>query len=221
MTTLPYIIRNSDLAKLAFTHPSKTKSEKLLSYERLEFLGDKVVNLIAAKLIYTTFHDQDEGKLSKVLSILISTKSLANIARSINLGRYLIINPADDIDNLRETDKLLENLLESYIGASFLELGFEEAEKIFTPLFNQAISKINLLDVNDPKSMLQEIIQTQYKILPIYKTISDVGLPHKKIFTVELTIPNGDSVTGCGSSIKSAQREAAKNMLQKLKWSSS
>jgi len=213
--TLLYNISDKALEREVFTHPSMSKNRNLKNYERLEFLGDGVVNLIVAKILYDTYPDFSEGKLSLLLSQFVKSETLATISKKLGLDQYLELDIGEEKMGGRNNPKILEDVLEAYIAASFIERGFESTYNDFAPFWEELLDKFDVADAQDAKSFLQEWTQSKYKKLPIYTTTSEIGKAHEKVFTVEVTLPDGKQATGQEMSLKKAHKIAAENLMIK------
>ncbi len=213
--TLLYKIKNKDLEQEVFTHPSLSKNRNVKDYERLEFLGDGVVNLIVAKLLYDKHQNLDEGKLSLLLAQFVKSETLADISKQLGLDKLVKLDIGEERMGGRNNPKILEDVLESYIAASFIERGFDITYEEFVPFWEDMLGNFNIDEAQDSKSFLQEWTQGRFKQLPVYETISEVGKAHEKIFTVEVTLPDGKKASGQDSSIKKAHKAAAENLIKK------
>ncbi len=218
MNTLPDF-KNKDLLKQAFIHRSylnETK-EKLSSNERLEFLGDSILSFVVSKYLYDTFPDFNEGLLTNIRSLVVNTKSLARIAKEFKLGQFLMLSRGEEESNGRENESLLANVVEAVIGALFLDQGIEAVKEfilsILAPKIDEIVSKKAF---KDPKSLLQEFVQSQKQNSPLYKVLHEDGPPHAKIFTIGVFIQEEAMGQGIGRSKQEAEEAAAKEALKKL-----
>ena len=206
--------QNKKLLEEALTHPSvKRISKTNFSYQRLEFLGDKVLSLVIANFLISRFANEAEGELSKRHAFLVARPSLVLVAKSLNLGEYLIISENQVADGGRNNENILENTLEALIGAIFLDAGFFEAEKFIIKFFAPLLNNFDAKAPQDAKSAFQEWFQKKHKKLPEYITIGgsgDVG------FEVLLKYEKHE-FKGHGKTIKEAEKSAALNALKMLK----
>jgi ribonuclease-3 len=185
--------------------------------ERLEFLGDSILGFVIAEQLYQQFPDADEGILSRLRASLVNQKSLADIARELTLGDFLILGPGELKSGGFRRDSILSDALEALMGALLKDQGFEASKAWILRLFASRLDGLNLINGDkDPKTLLQELRQGSKKELPEYKLKSQSGLPHKKVFTVECHVSK-HVVTGHGASRKKAEQEAALAMLDILK----
>jgi ribonuclease-3 len=188
-----------------------------VSNERLEFLGDAVLGLVVAEILYRESASIDEGTMTRYRAQLVSRASLANIARKIELGSYLYLGMGEDASHGRSKTANLAGTLEAVIAAVFLDRGLEVAQDLITRLFGRQIVKaISQEEKSDYKTRLQEVLQAKYKRLPLYRLLEEAGPSHDKVFTVE--VKDGDTVlaVGSGKSKKAAEASAACRALEKF-----
>jgi len=213
----------SDLALLekAFTHPSAETAGND-HYQRLEFLGDEVVGLGISVLLFKTFPNAEEGRLSKARSNLIDEQGLAFNARNLELGPLLVLGKGEEKMEGREKDSILADAFESLMGIIFLEAGWMTACRIitdiFTPLINASFDIDDLLNhINrDYKTRLQEIAQELELPLPVYEIIGRTGPEHELMFVIECSAV-GFKALGTGRNKKSAEQDAAMNILKDMR----
>ncbi len=216
---LGYYFRNKRLMEEALTHPSvcirNHSNVFIVNYERLEFLGDAALSLVIADLLMAQFPEEDEGKLAKRRAGLVAGEVLANIARSINLGKRINMTEAEHKLGGRDNSNNLENVLEAIIGAIYLDAGLEELKKIIINIWQPFID--NMLEVPyDSKSKLQELLQKNGKSLPIYELVESEGPMHMLTFKISLKVPGFDEVIGVGKSKQQAEKEAATLLLKQI-----
>lgn len=184
------------------------------SNERLEFLGDSVLGMVISHLLYVKYPDWTEGDMALFKSNLVSSESLAERAREINLGSFLFLGKGEEISGGRNRASILSDSMEALIGAIFLDRGFEVAYRFIENLFGEC------LDVSGPlkdyKSYLQEFSQKHYKSLPMYNVIEEHGPPHRKVFRVRVEIGSAHNGEGEGLSKKEAEQSAARDLLEKI-----
>lgn len=206
--------KNKELFWQALTHKSYAHMSGIKEdNERLEFLGDSVLNLVISEHLYQRYPTYDEGKLTKLKSSLVNRKSLLLWAKKLSLGDYLLISEEEEKAGGRQRASLLSNALEALIGAIYQDQDWDKAKKfILGQIFTlKGIRKV------DYKSNLQELIQKKYKILPEYKVKTESGPAHKKFFGIEVKVKGRILGRGMGLSKKTAEQEAAKNALKKIK----
>ena len=211
---LDYTFNNSDLLIEALTHKS---FKKPYNNERLEFLGDAVLNLIVGEYLYTKFPKSDEGALSKMRASLVNEKSFMEFANLIDLGDYIFISSAEENNNGREKPSLLSNAFEAIMGAVYLEVGIEQVKDIIHDLLDESYEQIDLSTLfKDYKTALQELTQAKYGVTPEYRLVRSFGPDHKKEFEVVVSINTKEFAKAKGKSKKSAQQKAAKITLDIL-----
>lgn len=213
-------IKNIDLYISAFTHRSylnENRSFSLPHNERLEFLGDAVLELIATEYLYKNY-SHSEGELTNFRSALVNYKKLADIAKELNLEKFLLMSRGEAKDVGRARQVILANCLEAVIGALYLDLGYDACKEFITRVVLAQLSEIIAVgSYVDPKSKLQELIQEKRGITPTYGVISEAGPDHNKIFTVAVFIETTEIGRGEGPSKQEGEISAAENALQNLK----
>jgi ribonuclease-3 len=203
-----YRFTDPDLLLRALTHRSHSSTHN----ERLEFLGDSVVNCAVALLLYRKFPALPEGELSRMRAGLVSQPSLAAIAQAANLGAYLRLGDGELKSGGARRPSMLADALEAVVGAVFLDGGFESAHAAVERLFTDALGKVDpLTSAKDSKTLLQEYVQSQRLPLPQYSVVATRGEAHEQIFEVACEIPNLNiRARGVGTSRRSAEQEAAR-----------
>jgi ribonuclease-3 len=219
-TDLGIKIRNHGYYIKALTHRSflELHPELIKSNERLEFLGDSILNMIVGKYLFEYFLDESEGFLTKTRASLVNRESLYTVGEEINLQKYLLYNEKYLRGSFDGLQTILADGIEALIGAIFLDRGLLDAEK-FVIKFIINPSKENdsfLIDTNY-KGQLLEIAHAQKLPLPRYTLIKEVGPDHKKEFTIEVFLGSDSMGVGLGKSKKSAEQEASRIALEKLK----
>jgi ribonuclease-3 len=212
---ISYNFNNSSLLEEALTHPSICKEKKIKSnYQRLEFLGDKVLSLIISEFLMHKFSNEAEGPLSKRHANLVSGETLAKIALDINLDQVLQLSFGEEKLGGKSNKRNLENTLEALVGAIYLDSNYEQA-KNFVLKFWQNYLHQDHQPPQDAISQLQELIQANSRELPQYQTIKEGGFDHAPIFISTLTLPNHhETFNAKGNSKKEAQKNVAKIALQ-------
>jgi ribonuclease III len=213
---LNYRFKNLQLYSTALTHPSSREKQ---NYQRLEFLGDKVLGMVIAELIHHQFPDKKEGELSVIFANLVQTSTLAEIAKNQHVGSHLIMDNGEEKSGGAQNPKNLENALEAMIAAIYLDSDYETIKQIIIGLFQPYLQDISQLTKKDDKSALQELVQKKYNVIPQYKLLSKTGADHDPTFIVEVGItkkPNFFHQEGIGKTRKAAEYDAAKKMLNKL-----
>jgi ribonuclease-3 len=207
---ISYNFRDENLLKMALTHPSlNTKNSQNFNYERLEFLGDKVLSLVIGEYLMNKFPDENEGNLSKRHAGLVAGSTLAQIATKIDLPQMLMLSFGEQKIGGNLNKNNLENALEALIGAIYLDANFIEAKKFILNFWQDFFDK-NILPPQDCISKLQEIIQAKSKKLPKYFTEKKGGLDHQPIFISRLEIQGlNQEFYAEGNSKKEAQKNVA------------
>ena len=212
-----YEFRDESLLRQALTHSSYANEQhlpKLSDNERLEFLGDAVLEIVSSEFLYLNYKDLNEGKLSRLRASIVCEPTLAYICKEINLGDYVRLSKGEDMTGGRARKSILSDAFEATIGAIFLDGGMEPA--------SEYIHKFVLNDIEhkqlfyDSKTSLQEVVQARFKEPLTYNLVSESGPDHAKEFKVEAVV--GDKVlgTGVGHTKKAAEQEAAYEGLIRL-----
>jgi ribonuclease-3 len=202
----------------AFVHRSYLNEhpEAKPSNERLEFLGDAVLELLTTQFLYENLGGS-EGDLSSIRAASVKTTTLAIITQKMGLSEYLLLSRGEEITGGREKEGLLADLFEAFLGAVYLDQGLSKAKEIFeTYLLPYIKDIIKNKKYIDPKTYLQEITQEKFKTLPDYKIMEEEGPDHNKIFKIAVYINNEILGEGSGPSKQQAQEEAARAALHKL-----
>jgi len=216
-----YRFRNLERLIEALTHRSilgdRKGSERLITYERLEFLGDSVLSLVTTDFLIQNFPHENEGQLTKKKSLLVSKGVLSKKAEELGLKEYIILSENAYREGVAEQESVQASALEAVIGAIYLDGGLESARRfILKFILNDVEELLSHRDHINYKSILQELSQSRFKSYPSYIVKSTVGPEHDKIFLVEVKV--GDEVfgSGRGKSKKDAEQMAAKEALSKL-----
>lgn len=217
---ISYHFKNIEILREALTHKSYVNENPELNLkdnERLEFLGDAVLDLAISASLIMNFPDSQEGELSRFKSMVVSETSLAKIAARLDLGRFLFLGKGEEQTGGREKESLLANALEAIIAAVYLDGGLEPADEFIRMTFSDEISVIAKEGISfDYKTDLQEYCQAQGLPLPVYRVSRETGPDHKKIFEIELLIQDEVFGIGIGRSKKDAEQKAAKEALKHL-----
>ena len=201
----------------ALTHPSYNGevNTKHQDYEKLEFMGDAVLGYVTADLVYKNRPEMSEGNLTKLRSVLVSTKPLAAYARKIHLDEYVRIGHSITQSQVKESDKILENVFESLVGAIYLDAGLNTAYRFIKKVLLNDILSYDADNLTDYKTKLQEEIQAEHRDAVQYVTVSQSGPAHDRTFTVQVKYNDIVLGTGTGKSKKKAEEMAAKDALSK------
>ncbi|MFA6305511.1 MAG: ribonuclease III [Candidatus Gracilibacteria bacterium] len=214
--------KDKNLLESAFIHRSyinEHKNEGLMNNERLEFLGDAVLELAATKHLFETCPENQEGELTSLRAALVRGKNLALVAEKLNLGKYLFLSHGEEKSGGRKKKYILANTTESLIGAIYLEHGYEPAEKFIKKFILAGLDDIVEKGLHiDEKSLLQELCQEKEDFTPYYELIEESGPDHDKKFIMGVYIRENQIAKGTGSSKQKAENDAAKNALKVLKW---
>jgi len=204
--------KNIDLLTQSLTHKSfDTKKNN----EKIEFLGDRVLGLIIAKKLLEIYPEEKEGILDKKFASLVNKKTCLTIAKKINLEKYILtLNPNNK--KIKIEDKIISDSCEALIGAIYLDKGLSVVETVILNLWKNKI-KDSIVTQIDAKTKLQELALKNFKILPIYKLISNTGPRHKPSFKVGVKLPNTKFFFGMGKSKKDAEQNAALKCLNSMK----
>jgi ribonuclease III len=207
----------SALVHRSFVHERPDQAVDLLDNERLEFLGDAIVNYGAATLAFERFPERGEGELTMLRSALINTTTLAGFARSFDLGAYIRLSKGDEAGNSRQRDTLLADTFEALVAAIYLDQGLAAALAFVVPLFEQELERIAAHGLPlDFKSRLQQRIQAVRGITPRYQTVSASGPEHQREFVVEVLAGDQRLGVGQGGSKQTAAQAAAQAALKLL-----
>lgn len=212
--TIGYAFQDIALLEQAVTHRSYGPHHN----ERLEFLGDSILGMIIAMQLYAQFPSSPEGDLTRMRSILVRESTLAELAREFKIGDYLLLGPGELKSGGSRRDSLLADAVESIIGAIFLDCreSFEIVRHLVLSWFSSRLDVINpSVSQKDPKSALQELLQSQHKELPVYAITDIVGTDNNQIFEVTVSIKNlNKTFSGKGSSRRRAEQKAASAVLE-------
>lgn len=219
MTKLPRI-NNKKLLEEALTHRSflNESREKIPSNERLEFLGDSILSFIVSDYLFNKYPEFNEGKLTNLRSLLVNTKMLAEIAKECDMGSLLRLSKGEEESGGRNNQSLLADTFESFVGALFLDQGVTEVKKfIYLTVIPKADEFIQKNVLKDPKSLLQEYVQSQKQNSPLYKVMEEEGPAHARLFTIGVFIKDELIGEGKGKSKQEAEESAAEKALLSLK----
>jgi len=204
---LDYSFKNKKLIIEALTHKSYKQP---YNNERLEFLGDAVLDLIVGQYLFEKFPHHDEGKLSKMRASLVNEEGFTRLAQHIGLGEHLFLSNAEENNGGRSKPSLLSNAFEAIIGALYLEAGLDRARDVSIKLLEEVHLDISLDTLfKDYKTTLQEMTQAQFGTTPEYKLVGSHGPDHKKEFEIAVYIDDKEYARASGKSKKIAQQEAA------------
>lgn len=215
---------DESLLDKAFIHRSylnEHRKEGIESNERLEFLGDAVLELIATRYLFNKHPNKAEGELTNLRSALVQGRHLAEVSKELHLGKYLYLSNGEENSGGREKNYILANALEAVIGAIYLDQGFEKSSEFVNQFILSRLDEIiekNLFA--DPKSTLQEFVQEKFETTPTYNILSEEGPDHEKEFEAGVYIDEKLISSGKGSSKQKAESVAAENALKDKSWQS-
>lgn len=216
--TLGYTYRDRKLAETALSHSSYANEryrDSLLSYERLEFLGDSILGFLTAEYLYTTFPTKPEGELTRIRAELVCESNLAAVARELHLGEALLLGVGEEQTGGRDRTAILADVVEALIAAAYLDGGMDAAKGIVTrhilPRLRDAIHS------HDYKTEFQELVQQHKNQTIAYELLSESGPDHCKEFSVRVLLNGREFGVGSGTSKKRAEQMAASRAIEKLK----
>jgi len=217
---ISYTFKTKDLLLNALKHRSfisQSTQNRKDSNERLEFLGDSILNFIVVKFLYKSYPEFDEGELSKMKSIIVSGENLSLIAREMKLGNHILLSEFEAKSGGRDKSSILEDTFEAVIGAVYLDSGIKKVQQIIDTLILHDLDKIfdNTLTKNY-KSELLELVQSNGLPPPTYEIVDEEGPEHEKTFTVKAVVDGKEIARGSSSSKKRAEQEASKIALESL-----
>jgi len=221
-TKINYKFKNPELLQLAVTHRSFLNENRNISSvkehnERIEFLGDAVLELVVTRYLYDTYPEYTEGELTSFRAAVVRTESLAESALKLGLGEFINMSRGEEATGGRNRPYILANTVESIIGAIYLDSNYESAARFIAqeliPKLPDIVSKRSDID---PKSKLQELAQEQHKFTPLYEVVSETGPDHDKIFTIRVMIADKEFGRGTGKSKQEGEQGAARMALEKF-----
>lgn len=210
---------NKNLLLTALTHPSYLNENKTSfdSYQRLEFLGDAILEFVASLSIYQEFTEIREGRLTEIRAALVRTETLAKCARKINLGKYLMLSKGEEANAGRDNENILADALEALIAAIYLDKNMSLVVNFFEKFIKDELDIIVKKELYlDPKTKLQEYIQAKYKLTPVYRLLKQERIGQETKFSVGLYVAEKRIAVGSGKNKKLAEISAAMQALGKL-----
>jgi ribonuclease-3 len=214
LKALEYEFHDSDLLRLALTHRSAPGGNN----ERLEYLGDAVLDTVVSEIIYRQKPDADEGVLSRLRSYLVKDSALADLATELGIGRYVVLGPGEKKTGGHRRESILADALEALFGAVYLDSGFEAARKLICKAYGDRFRNLPDEDeLRDPKTALQEFLQARQMALPEYRKEKVSGKAHQQMFEMSCSVDGIEQKTnGTGGSRRDAEQQAAEKMLAML-----
>ncbi len=209
-----YQFSDQNLLTSALTHSSYGDGQrKTENYERLEFLGDRVLGLLTANMLYHA-HEEAEGSMARRLNALVRKETCARVSRSIGVGEALLISASEDKQGGRDKNSILGDACESLLGAIYLDGGMEPALAFYEAHWSDEIERVFAKSSKDPKTELQERASAAGGGAPIYSVLEQSGPDHRPLFVVEVNVENFGTAKGTGKSKKIAERYAALHLLE-------
>lgn len=218
---LGYKFRNPLLLAEALTHPSLAYESQKAQFDnqRLEFLGDAVLQLVLTEHLFRTFPNSPEGRMTKIRAQLVSRNALAQFAIKLQLGQYILLGKGEEASGGRKRASTLADALESLIGAIYLDSGLDSARELVLRLFEQGIGTVSSSEEEgNPKGTLQEVLQSQGSEAPRYIITGESGPDHRKVFHAQVVWRGTILAHGRGKSKKEAEVRAALEALRKKVW---
>lgn len=212
---LEYTFKNEVLLNEALTH----RSAAAVNNERLEFLGDGILNFIIAARLFEQYPDLDEGDLSRLRASLVNKDSLADIAKILELGQYIKLGSGELKSGGRRRDSILADAVEAILGAVYIDSGFDNCRDLILRLYKEKLQNIpDVQALKDPKTRLQELLQSRRYPLPAYTVLEVTGKAHNQVFEVECRIEGLDCITTAqGKSRRKAEQAAAKLAIEEVR----
>jgi ribonuclease-3 len=210
---ISYDFKDKFLLELALTHRSLGSSNN----ERLEFLGDSILNFIISHEIYNLLPQSKEGELSRYRADLVKGKTLAKIANELNIGEFLVLGKGEMTNGGRFRSSILANAVEAVIGAIFLDGGIDPCRICILKWFDKRLKNLKMSGQKDPKTELQELMQSRSQALPVYKIMNISGEAHKQKFKIECHASGlKKSTEGLGATKRDAEKKAAEKAIMEL-----
>ena len=212
---LGHIFQDRKLLETALTHPSFGGDHHVPHYQRLEFLGDAVLELAVSRYLYFELPEVDEGKLTRIRAALVREESLNRAARRIGLGEFIRLSVGEERSGGREKPSILSDVMEAVLAAVYLDAGFDEAVRIIGMVLGEELRPEVLKDHLDAKSRLQELMQREGR-MPSYDYLSMEGPPHAPVFAYRVMDGEQELGRGSGTSKQNAQQAAARDALKRM-----
>lgn len=212
---LGHVFQNRKLLETALTHPSFGGDHHVPHYQRLEFLGDAVLELAVSRYLYFELPEVDEGKLTRIRAALVREESLNRAARRIGLGEFIRLSVGEERSGGREKPSILSDVMEAVLAAVYLDAGFDEAVRIIGMVLGEELRPEVLKDHLDAKSRLQELLQRDGR-MPSYDYLSVEGPPHAPVFSYRVMDGEQELGRGSGTSKQNAQQAAARDALKRM-----
>ncbi len=219
---LEYVFKDLSILERALTHSSYANEQRskgiiLPSNERLEFLGDSIIQMVISEYLFQNYRKHREGSLSRMRQQIVCEKTLSKIAADLNLGKYINIGNGEELNNCRERPKILADTFEAVIAAIYLDSSETSAnicKNVILKLFEEVLQSDDIRKKNDYKTMLQELVEQDGGSILEYKVVGESGPEHNKLFSVYACINNNVVGQGVGSTKRKAEMQAAKTALR-------
>ena len=212
---LGHVFQNRKLLETALTHPSFGGDHHVPHYQRLEFLGDAVLELAVSRYLYFELPEVDEGKLTRIRAALVREESLNRAAQRIGLGEFIRLSVGEERSGGRQKPSILSDVMEAVLAAVYLDAGFDEAVRIIGMVLGEELRPEVLKDHLDAKSRLQELMQREGR-MPSYDYLSMEGPPHAPVFAYRVMDGEQELGRGSGTSKQNAQQAAARDALKRM-----
>ena len=212
---LGHVFQNRKLLETALTHPSFGGDHHVPHYQRLEFLGDAVLELAVSRYLYYELPEVDEGKLTRIRAALVREESLNRAAQRIGLGEFIRLSVGEERSGGRQKPSILSDVMEAVLAAVYLDAGFDEAVRIIDMVLGEELRPEVLKDHLDAKSRLQELMQREGR-MPSYDYLSMEGPPHAPVFAYRVMDGEQELGRGSGTSKQNAQQAAARDALKRM-----
>lgn len=211
---LGYQFNDESLLKQALTH----RSAKGAHNERLEFIGDSLLGMFVAEALYFNFPKANEGELTRMRSQIVRGQTLTVIAKEFELSNWLVLGPGEMKSGGFRRDSILEDAVEAIIGAVYLDSDINQCKDFVLGLVKEHLANVDpSTALKDPKTQLQEWLQSRQRPLPVYEVVETTGQAHNQMFTVECQLDSGESVLAQGTSRRKAEQAAARKALEVVK----
>lgn len=210
---LGYTFKSRDRLQRALTHSSSADDK---NYERLEFLGDRVLGLVMAHALFEHFPDESEGGMARRHSALVQGRTIALIGQQNGIGEFIIMSVAERTSGGGEKENIIADVMEALFGAIYLDGGLDAAQAVILRLWGDNIGTLTDAPM-DPKTELQEWVQARGWALPVYEIVDKSGPDHAPEFVIEVRVEGQAPVTAAGPSRRQAEKTAARTMLRALK----
>jgi ribonuclease-3 len=216
---LGYTFKDEAFLKRALHHSScdiKDDEGLIFNNERLEFVGDRILGLVIANMVYESFEDAKEGLLAKRHTALVRQEALAHVAEKIQLGELVEMSVGEERSGGRNKPSILSDAMEAVIAAIYFDGGYEEADKFIRTNWTEMMHRAKGITLRDAKSQLQEYIQKHTKKLPVYEVLEILGEAHERTFVLKVSAEGYGEATGTGASKQQAAQAAALSLLEAL-----